>query len=237
MKRAVALFGLLPVAIFFEASGIVRDALIDVGVNAVSVDLRETERPGPHIVGDVFEWLDAGWAGAIMHPTCTFMCGSGLHWNARDPRRNLMTEYWLNRVRMLMRAPIPRWAIENPRGAIENPRGVIGTQIRPADQMIQPWQFGDDASKETHLWLKGLSPLAIYPEWRCAGRVVRDPNTGKWTERWSNQTDSGQNKLAPSDDRWAQRSETYPGVSREMARQWAPLFALPAPRDLFGEVA
>lgn len=27
MKRAVALFGLVPVAVFFEASGVIRDAL------------------------------------------------------------------------------------------------------------------------------------------------------------------------------------------------------------------
>lgn len=123
MKRAVALFGLVPVAVFFEASGVIRDALISVGVNAVSVDLRETERPGPHIVGNVFDWLDAGWAGAIMHPTCTYMCGSGLHWNARVPGREMVTLYWLQLVRRLMAAPIPRWAIENPRGA-------IGTAIR-----------------------------------------------------------------------------------------------------------
>jgi hypothetical protein len=230
MKRAIALFGLLPVAIFFEASGAIRDALIDVGVNAVSVDIRETEKPGPHITGDVFEWLDAGWAGAVMHPTCAYMCGSGLHWNERVPGRCIMTDYWVHRVRLLMRAPIPRWAIENP-------RGVIGTRIRPADQMIQPWQFGDDASKETHFWLKGLAPLQIRPEWRCPGRIVRDPNSRKWVERWSNQTDSGQNKLPPSEDRWAERSETYPGVAREVARQWGPQFGMPIPRDLFGEIA
>jgi len=229
MKRAIALFGLVPVAVFFEASGVIRDALIDVGVNAVSVDFRETERPGPHIVGNVFDWLDAGWAGAIMHPTCTYMCGSGLHWNSRNHGRNLMTDYWLHLVRRLMAAPIPRWAIENP-------RGVIGTAIRPADQMIQPWQFGDDASKETHFWLKNLPPLKIKREWRCNGRIVRDPRTGKAVERWANQTDSGQNRLAPSEDRWAARSETYPGVAREVARQWGPLFDQPVPRDLFGEL-
>lgn len=229
MKRAVALFGLVPVAVFFQASGVIRDALISVGVNAVSVDLRETERPGPHIVGDVFDWLDAGWAGAIMHPTCTYMCGSGLHWNARVPGREMVTLYWLQLVRRLMAAPIPRWAIENPRGA-------IGTAIRPADQFIQPWQFGDDASKETHLWLKNLPALKTERAWRCHGRVVRDPVTRKWVERWSNQTDSGQNKLAPSADRWAERSETYPGIAREVARQWGPHFGQPLPRDLFGEL-
>jgi hypothetical protein len=227
---AASMFGPLPVAVFFEASGIVRDALIGKGVNAVSVDIRETERPGPHIQADVFEWLEAGWAGAIMHPTCTWMCGSGLHWNARVPGRNLMTEWSLHQVRRLMASPIERWAIENP-------RGVIGSNIRPADQVIQPWQFGDDASKETHLWLRNLPPLEIRQEWRCHGRIVRDPNTGKMVERWANQTDAGQNKLGPSEDRWAERSQTYAGIAEAMARDWAHLFAEPVPLNLFGEAA
>lgn len=228
MKRAVALFGLLPVAVFFEASGVVRDALIRRGVNAVSVDLRPTERPGPHIVGNVFEWLDAGWAGAIMHPTCTWMCVSGLHWNHRVPGRAMMTEWSLRQVKRLMRAPIDRWAIENPRGA-------IGTRIRLADQRIQPWQFGDDASKETHLWLRNLPPLTIHAHLRRGGRMVVDPTSGRMVERWANQTDSGQNREGPSSERWAIRSETFPGIAEAMGRDWGPVFAEPVPLNLFGE--
>ena len=103
--------------------------------------------------------------------------------------------------------------------------------------MILPWQFGDDASKETHLWLRNLPTLDIDPAWRCAGRVVRDPVSHKMVERWANQTDSGQNNLSPSDNRWSARSETYPGIAREFARQWGPHFGQPLPRDLFGEAA
>ena len=43
-------------------------------------------------------------------------------------------------------------------------------------------------------------------------------NPGKPT--WDNQTPSGQNKLGPSVDRWAERSITYQGIADAMAEQW-----------------
>ena len=55
------------------------------------------------------------------------------------------------------------------------------------------------------------------------GRIVTVPNArGELVEkeRWANQTDSGQNRLGPSEDRWAKRSETYPGIAKAMAKQW-----------------
>lgn len=205
-----------PIAILFEASGVVRDAFLARGYDAVSVDLRPTQRPGPHIQGDVFDHLDDGWGGAIMHPTCTFLCSSGLHRNVGNPEREAKTMAALDDVRRLMEAPIDRWAIENPRGR-------IGTAIRAADQTIQPFEFGEDASKATCLWLKGLPYLM--PTGRLPGRWVADPRHGRPVERWANQTDSGQNRLSPGEDRWALRSETYARIAAEMARQWGPVFA------------
>jgi hypothetical protein len=99
--------------------------------------------------------------------------------------------------------------------ALENPVGIISTNIMPASQYIQPYQFGDDASKKTGLWTRNLPPLVLDPAERVAGRIVGWPRgSGKMVERWSNQTDSGQNKLGPSDDRWKLRAETYPGIAR-----------------------
>jgi len=209
----------------FEASGIVRDALIAEGYDAVSIDLRPTEQPGPHIVGNVFDHLERGWIGAIVHPDCTYLCSSGLHWNHRVPGRVMMTARALHHVRQLMACTIPVWAIENP-------RGCIGSKIRKADCVAQPYQFGDDASKETFFWTKGLP--ALVPTHRVPGRMVKNPRTGKVVERWSNQTDSGQNKLAPSADRWSERSRTYPGIAKAIALQWgAALSGEIAIRDLF----
>lgn len=113
-----------------------------------------------------------------------------------------------------MDAPIPRIAIENPVGA-------IGTRIRKADQYIHPHHFGHDASKITGLWLKGLPVLE--PTESVPGRVVGYRASGKPIERWGNQTDSGQNKLAPSDSRWMDRARTYEGWADAMAEQWGPI--------------
>lgn len=165
----------------------------------------------------MFDIIDAGWDLGIFHPTCTFLCVSGLHWNKnpKSPRfGGAQTEEALEFVRRLMAANIPRIAIENP-------RGCISTRIRPYDQTIQPYQFGDDASKQTDLWLKNLPPLIIDPNMRAPGRMVEWPRgSGKMVERWSNQTDSGQNNLPPSDNRWKIRSKTYPGIA-EAFTQWA----------------
>ena len=104
-----------------------------------------------------------------------------------------------------MDAPIPRIAIENP-------VSVISSRIRKPDQIIQPHEYGHDASKKTCLWLKGL-PLLV-PTQHVEPRIVNEK------KRWGNQCDSGQNKLGPSDDRWKIRSETFTGIAQAMAAQW-----------------
>ena len=98
--------------------------------------------------------------------------------------------------------------------AIENPVGCISTRIRKYDQMVQPYEYGDDASKRTCLWLKGLPKLQPNPGDYVSPRMV----DGK--PRWANQTDSGQNRLGPSDTRWKERSKTYPGIAKAMAEAW-----------------
>ena len=191
-----------------EYSGVVRDAFIKGGHIAMSCDLLPTESQGPHYQGDVLDILDEGWDLMIAHPPCTYLCSSGLHWNKRQPEREEKTQAALAFVRQLLEAPIKRIALENPVGR-------IGTAIRKADQTIHPWQFGHDASKATCLWLKNL-PLLL-PTEIVAPRMVN----GK--PRWGNQTDSGQNRLPPSKDRWKIRSTTYKGIAEAMAWQWGDL--------------
>jgi hypothetical protein len=160
---------------------------------------------GDHYQGNVLDILDHGWDLMIAHPPCTYLCSSGLHWNKRKPERAQHTEEALDFVRLLLDAPIPKIALENP-------IGCISTRIRKPTQTIQPYQFGDDASKSTCLWLKGLPPLQ--PTNFVEPRIVN----GK--QRWANQTDSGQNRLPPSPHRWKIRSETYVGIANAMAKQW-----------------
>jgi hypothetical protein len=108
-------------------------------------------------------------------------------------------------VEALWRAPVARVAIENPVGA-------LSTLFRKPDQIVHPWQFGDDASKATCLWLRGLPRL-----------VPTDELPGGRAARRENQTASGQNRLPPTPDRWKLRSETYPGIAAAMASQWGLL--------------
>lgn len=197
------------VLIACEYSGAVRDAFIRAGHYAASCDLLPSESPlGDHYQGDVMDIIDHDWDLMVAHPPCTYLCSSGLHWNKRRPERAQQTEGALDFVRQLLDAPIARIALENP-------IGCISTRIRKPDQTIQPWQFGHDASKATCLWLKGLPPLAATD--LIAPRLVNG------RKRWGNQTDSGQNNLPPSADRWKIRSETYKGIADAMANQWGKL--------------
>ena len=185
-----------------EYSGRVRDAFAARGWDAWSCDLEPSESPGQHYQGDVRDLLGEGWDLMVAFPPCTYLCSSGMHWTVRGLRDPKLTEEALGFVRLLMDAPIHRIALENPVGA-------ISTRIRKPDQRIHPWQFGDDASKATCLWLKNLPPLV-------PTNVLPMPASG----RWANQTASGQNKLGPSPTRWKERSKTYQGVANAMAEQW-----------------
>jgi hypothetical protein len=196
----------MKVLVACESSGIVRDAFIKEGHDAYSCDLLPAK--GNHIQGSVLDILDRDWDLMIAHPPCTYLCSSGMHWTTRGLRDPALTEDALQFVRTLMSANINRIAIENPVGR-------ISTAIRKPDQYIQPFQFGTDASKKTGLWLKNL-PL-LKPTKLIAPRII-----GK-KKRWANQTDSGQNKLGPSEDRWKKRSQTYEGIAQAMAEQWGIL--------------
>lgn len=186
-----------------EYSGVVRDAFTQLGWYAMSCDLLPSDAPGEHHQGDVRELLAQQWDILIAFPPCTYLCSSGMHWTVRGLRDPKLTEDALQFVRCLMDAPIKHIAIENPVGA-------ISSRIRKPDCIIQPWQFGHDASKTTCLWLKNLP--ALKPT-----NVLQKPASG----RWGNQTPSGQNNLGPSKDRWKERSKTYQGIGDAMAAQWS----------------
>ena len=186
-----------------EYSGRVRDAFTAKGWDAWSCDLLPSEREsGHHYQGPVEDLLNQHWDLLIAFPPCTYLCSSGMHWTTRGKRDPQLTEDALAFVRLLLEAPVERIALENP-------VGCISTRIRKPDQIIQPWQFGHDASKKTCLWLKNL-PLLQPTD------VLPVPATGVW----GNQTPSGQNRLAPGPDRWKERSKTYEGIANAMAAQW-----------------
>lgn len=196
----------MKILIACEYSGRVREAFRARGHDVTSCDFLPSEDNSPHhYQGDIRDLLNEYWDMMVAHPPCTFLAVSGLHWNKRVPGRAEKTEEALDFVRLLMGADIGKIAIENP-------VSCISSRIRKPDQIIQPWQFGEDASKSTCLWLKGLPPLV--PTRKVEPRLV----SGK--PRWGNQTDSGQNKLGPSEDRWKERSRTFQGIANVLADQW-----------------
>jgi hypothetical protein len=204
----------MKVLVACEYSGTVRDAFISMGHEAMSCDLLPTDVPGPHYQGDVFDIINQGWDMMIAHPPCTYLCVSGLHWNKRVEGRDAKTDEALEFVKKLLDVPIQRIALENP-------VGCISKRIRKPEQIIQPYEYGDDAAKKTCLWLKNLPKLR--PTDRVRGRKVKTPS-GKIVERWSNQCDNyGQDKTPPSPDRWKIRSKTWQGIADAMASQWGIL--------------
>ncbi len=180
----------MKVLVACEVSGIVRNAFIERGHDAVSCDLLQTDRYGPHIKGDALELLNYGWDMMIAFPPCTHLAVSGARW-FKDKLKEQHEA--LEFVRALLDAPIGRIALENP-------VSVISSRIRKPTQIIQPWQFGHGETKKTCLWLKNLPPLV--PTDVVDGREHRI------------------HRMAPSPLRSKMRSQTYPGIAAAMAEQW-----------------
>lgn len=177
-----------------ERSGIVRDAFLARGHEALSCDLEPSDRPGPHYRGDVFDVIDYPWDLGIFHFPCTHTSVSGAkHFKAKklDGRHyagvSLFMKGW-------------RASAHIPRICFEHPVSVMSSLHRKPDQIIQPNQFGHPELKTTCLWLRGLPLLS--PTDRVEGREQR-----VW-------------RMAPSEDRAQKRSETYPGIASAMADQW-----------------
>ncbi len=185
-----------------EFSGIVRDAFAARDHDAWSCDLLPTERPGQHIVGDVLAVLRVGWDLIIAHPPCTHLSCSGARWFAEkraDGRQQQGIDFFMAFTEL-----------EGVRVAIENPIGIMSTEHRKPDQIVQPYHFGDSASKATCLWLKGL-PLLVPTNVVGRGRF-HTTKGGKRMPEWYN--------LPPGPNRAKIRSQTFPGFADAMAEQW-----------------
>ena len=173
-----------------EFSGIVRDAFLELGYDAISCDLLPSERPGPHIQKDIKDVNLAPYDMLIAFPPCTYLAVSGARW---FKYRQQEQQEALELVRFLLNAPIHYIALENP-------ISIISTKIRKPDQIIQPWWFGHPETKATCLWLKNLPPLE-------ATNIVSGRNPRVHYE-------------SPSINRWKNRSRTLTGIADAMAEQW-----------------
>lgn len=186
-----------------EFSGIVRDAFIAKGHNAVSCDLLPTEVPGPHIQGNVLNHLQ-GWDMMIAHPPCTHLAVSGARWfKGKETEQAAALDF----VRQLLDAPIPKICLENP-------ISVISTRIRKPDQIIQPWQFGHGEVKATCLWLKDL-PLLI-PTNVVPGRVPKVHHARPSPDRWKARSRTYTGIAHAMADQWSHTHRPVPITIQEL---------------------
>ncbi len=199
----------MKILIACEFSGIVRNAFIKRGHDAISCDLLPTESPGPHYQGDVFDIIDQGFDLMIAHPPCTYLTTTANRSFLNNPERWQKRVDAMNFVWKLMNIDIERICIENP-------VGVIVSHIKLPEfgkpQYIQPYEHGHKESKKTGLWLKNL-PLIIptkivTPEWIISKSGKRHSPI-HWYNPSTNNPDNA--KL---------RSRTYQGIAEAMASQW-----------------
>jgi hypothetical protein len=106
-----------------------------------------------------------------------------------------------------------------PHIVIENPIGIMSTEFRKADQIIQPWQFGDEAQKSTCLWIKNL-PQLEHTDVVGKGEFVEwiDKRTGKTKRQAKWYLDA----LSKSPTERAKiRNTTFPGIAKAIAEQYS----------------
>lgn len=235
-----------PMRIFLgcEASGCVRRAWAEAGHHVVSCDLRAAEDGAPdytaadfmarrkppltgwHHRGDVFRFLKHFPPGyfdlAINHPPCTYLAYSGVRWLYHGGRRGGGRNEWRWKkmyagaqffTRLHTHRAFRRSVTENPKmhGYAQREIGI------PWAQHFQPWQFGHEEVKDIFLWLNGV------PQLRLLARLNVGPPPPTGTpehRRWA-----VVHHAAPGDDRDIERSAFFPGIAREMARQWGAFLA------------
>ena len=213
----------LNVLVACEESQAVTKQFRALGHNAYSCDLLNSSGGNPewHIKGDAIQIAydsSYNWDLMIAHPPCTYLAVSGARWlYNKDGSRN--EDRWVKQaeglafVRKLMDAPIEYIAIENP-------VSVISTQIRKPDQIIQPYQFGDEASKKTCLWTKNL-PNLVHTDIVGKGEMIEWIDKNGKTKRQAKWYLDALSKAKTPEERRTLRSKTFKGIAKAMAEQWS----------------
>lgn len=191
-----------------EYSGIVRDAFIKKGHNAISCDIIESESTfGDHIVGDIIDTLsvvdDKFYDIIICHPPCTYLCVSGNRYYA-DSNERINAIYWTEMLWELCKK-------KSKAVCFENPVGVLSTKSKlgKPTQYIQPWMFGHKEKKKTGLWLYNLKKLKetnnVYHE------MMKLPEKEQ----------SRIHYCSPGKNRGKIRSRFFTGIADAMVEHWS----------------
>jgi hypothetical protein len=204
------------VVLICEFSGIVRDAFIAAGHDAISCDLEPSETAGPHIQGDCRDYNWYEYDLAICFPPCRYLSYVGNAWWNRPGREALREEA----MRFFM------WCYNLPvkRVAVENPKGYPLRAFRKQDQIVQPYYWGDPYHKGIYLWLKNL-PLLYWVEKNelfLDKTAIERPDYGEFpsgkkkafTDMFNNFDREKSRKM---------RSRFFSGVAQAMADPWGCL--------------
>lgn len=184
------------------------------------------DKRGTLETGDEFV-LDGEWDLMIAHPPCTYLSVSGARWYYHPEDKDLPIEQRRPHPNFPTRAQDRKEAIEFflalanadiPRIAIENPVGIMSKLFHKPNQIVQPYWFGDEATKTTCLWLKNLPQLTPTKIVGKGERVVL--SSGKSLPKWY--SDSFNTKIS-TEMRRTLRSKTFQGFADAMAEQWSKL--------------
>ena len=172
--------------------------------------------------------IDSKWDMLLAFPPCTHLAVSGAtHFEKKrnDGRQREGIEFFCN----FLAANCERIAIENPVGIISGdyiPKWFpdLAEKFdlpRKPTQIIHPWMFGDNYSKSTCLWLKGLPQLvpAVTEQPELEWKEWIDKKTGKKKRQPLWFYEALRNSKTP-EERASIRSKTFPGIAKAMAEQW-----------------
>ena len=185
-----------------------------LGHEAYSCDIIDCSGGHPewHIKADIMTLLNNHWDMLIGFPPCTHLAVSGAKHFAKkraDGRQQRAIDFFLS----LWNAPIRHICLENP-------VGVMSRYFRKPDQIIQPWQFGDEAQKTTCLWLKNL-PLLKHTKIVGKGDFYISPKGRKLPKWYADAVDEEGVKIPYHTAKMRKvRSKTFLGIARAMAEQW-----------------
>lgn len=213
----------IKVLVACEYSGTVRDEFSKLGFDTTSCDILPTESEGKHYQGDVRDILCNNWDLVIGHPPCTYLAVSGARWMYHPEDKNLPVgerrrhpkypnrledqESALGFFKLLYNCP-------SRHVALENPVSVLSSKFRKPDQVIQPYQFGDPATKTTCLWTRGLPKLTST---NIVSPQTIITSTGRTYDKWWYDTCKLPTK---NGERAHARNKTFKGIAEAMATQW-----------------
>ena len=168
------------------------------------------------------------WDMIIAHPPCTHLAVSGArHFNKKreDGRQREGIEFFCQ----FLKADCDKIVVENPVNIISGEYilehfpdccAEYNLPIQPS-QRIHPWMFGDNFSKNTCLWIKGLPNLIpeVTDEPELEYITWIDKKTGK-TKRQNKWYYEAFINCKSNEERSKLRSKTFNGIARAMAEQW-----------------